>query len=85
MTAIALGLVVVSAVLWLAAPLIIRFYLLLSPGATGGPYNALATRLLRYFAPQGSSSSARRWPPPPCSNARRRFTARPPYPRSSTT
>jgi putative peptidoglycan lipid II flippase len=52
MTAIALALLVVSAILWLAAPAVIHFYLLLSPSSTGGAEKALATRLLRWFSPQ---------------------------------
>lgn len=52
MTAIAVFLVVVSALLWLAAPVVIHFYLLLSPSATGAQEKALATRLLRWFSPQ---------------------------------
>jgi putative peptidoglycan lipid II flippase len=52
MTAIAVALVGVSAILWLAAPLIIHFYLILSPSRTGGAERAVATSLLRYFAPQ---------------------------------
>ena len=52
MTAICAALVVVSAILWLAAPLVIHFYLLLSPKSTGGAERELATRLLRWFSPQ---------------------------------
>ncbi|HET6963890.1 MAG TPA: murein biosynthesis integral membrane protein MurJ [Acidimicrobiales bacterium] len=74
LTAISLALIGVSAFLYLAAPWVIRFYLVLSPGNTGGPEKALATRLLRYFSPQvfflGAivASTA-------LLNARRRFTA----------
>ncbi len=74
MTAIALALLVMSALLWLAAPAVIHFYLLLSPRSTGPAERALATRLLRYFAPQvfflgvTVASTA-------LLNARRRFTA----------
>lgn len=52
MTTIALALLVVSGILWLAAPAIIHFYLVLSPSSTGGAERALATRLLRWFSPQ---------------------------------
>lgn len=52
LTAIALSLLVVTGLLWLAAPLVIRFYLLLNHTSTGPAEKALATRLLRYFAPQ---------------------------------
>ncbi len=52
LTAIAIALVAVSALLWVAAPAVIHFYLLLSPKSTGAEESALATRLLRYFAPQ---------------------------------
>jgi putative peptidoglycan lipid II flippase len=52
MTAICAALVVVSAILWLAAPLVIHFYLLLSPKSTGVAERDLATRLLRWFSPQ---------------------------------
>jgi putative peptidoglycan lipid II flippase len=51
-TAIAAALVVMTALLWIAAPLVIHFYLLLNPKSTGGAERALATELLRYFAPQ---------------------------------
>ena len=51
-TAILAALVVITAVLWLLAPLIIHFYLLLNPASTGAAERALATRLLHYFAPQ---------------------------------
>ena len=74
LTAISVALVVVSALLYLAAPLVIRFYLVLTPGSTGGPEKALATRLLRYFAPQvfflGTTVASTA-----LLNARRRFTA----------
>lgn len=74
MTAISVALVGVSAVLWLAAPLIIHFYLILSPSSTGGAEKDLATRLLRYFAPQvfflGTTVATTA-----LLNARRRFTA----------
>ena len=74
MTAIAASLVVVSALLYLAAPAVIHFYLLLSPHSTGGPEKALATRLLRDFAPQvfflGTTVASTA-----LLNARRRFTA----------
>jgi putative peptidoglycan lipid II flippase len=73
-TAISLALLVVSALLYVAAPVVIRFYLLLSPSATGGAERALATRLLRDFAPQvfflGTTVATTA-----LLNARRRFTA----------
>ena len=73
-TAIALALVVVSGLLYVAAPYVIHFYLLLAPGSTGGAEKALATRLLRYFAPQvfclGATVASTA-----LLNARRRFTA----------
>jgi putative peptidoglycan lipid II flippase len=74
MTAITVALVGVSALLWLGAPLVIHFYLLLSPKSIGGPERELATRLLRDFAPQVLflgvivATTA-------LLNARRRFTA----------
>lgn len=52
MTAIAASLVVVSGVLWVIAPWIIRFYLVLNQASTNGAERALATSLLRDFAPQ---------------------------------
>lgn len=73
-TAIGIALVAISAALWLLAPYVIRFYLLLNHSSTGPSERALATRLLRYFAPQvfflGATvvSTA-------LLNARRRFTA----------
>ena len=74
LTTICLALVVITAVLYLAAPLIIRFYLLLTPGTTGGPEKGLATRLLRDFSPQvfflGATVATTA-----LLNARRRFTA----------
>ncbi len=51
-TAIVAALAVITALLWLLAPLIIHFYLLLNPATTGAAERALATRLLHYFAPQ---------------------------------
>jgi putative peptidoglycan lipid II flippase len=51
-TAIGVALVAISALLWLLAPYVIHFYLLLSPSSVGPPERALATSLLRYFAPQ---------------------------------
>lgn len=74
MTAIAASLVVVSGLLYVAAPAVIHFYLLLSPHTTGGAERALATRLLRDFAPQvfflGTTVASTA-----LLNARRRFTA----------
>ncbi len=52
MTSVTLALVVVSAVLWLIAPWVIRFYLILNTASVGGVERSLATSLLRYFAPQ---------------------------------
>ena len=73
-TAIAAALVVVSGLLYVAAPLVIHFYLLLSPHSTGAAEKALATRLLRDFAPQvfflGTTVASTA-----LLNARRRFTA----------
>jgi len=74
LTTVALALVVVSGLLYVAAPALIRFYLILSPHSTAPAEKALATRLLRYFAPQvfflgfTVASTA-------LLNARRRFTA----------
>jgi putative peptidoglycan lipid II flippase len=73
-TAIAVALIAVSALLWLAAPYVIHFYLLLSPQSTGPAERDLATRFLRYFAPQvfflGMTVATTA-----LLNARRRFTA----------
>ena len=52
MTAVSVSLVAISGLLWLLAPWLIRFYLLLYPSATSSPERPLATTLLRYFAPQ---------------------------------
>ncbi len=52
LTAISAGLVAASAALWVLAPYIIDFYLVLEHGRAAGAERALATRLLRYFAPQ---------------------------------
>ena len=74
LTTICVALVVVSGLLYVAAPLVIRFYLLLSPGSTGGAERELATRLLRDFSPQvfflGATVATTA-----LLNARRRFTA----------
>ncbi len=74
LTTISVALVAVSALLYLAAPLVIRFYLILSPTSTGAQEKALATQLLRYFAPQvfflGATVASTA-----LLNARRRFTA----------
>ncbi len=51
-TAIVAALAAITALLWLLAPLIIHFYLLLNPTSTGAAERALATKLLHYFAPQ---------------------------------
>jgi putative peptidoglycan lipid II flippase len=74
LTAITVALAAITALLWLLAPWVIDFYLLLNPASTGSAERALATRLLHYFAPQvfllGAIvvSTA-------LLNARRRFTA----------
>lgn len=52
LSSITVALAAVSALLWLLAPWIIRFYLLLNPASTGPAERALATRLLHFFAPQ---------------------------------
>lgn len=74
LTTICLALVVISGLLYVAAPLVIRFYLLMTPGATGGPEKGLATQLLRDFSPQvfflGATVATTA-----LLNARRRFTA----------
>jgi putative peptidoglycan lipid II flippase len=51
-TTIAVALAGVSVLLWLVAPWVIRFYLILNPSSTGPAEKALATTLLHYFAPQ---------------------------------
>ncbi len=51
-TAIVAALAAITAILWLLAPLVIHFYLLLNPAATGAAERALATRLLHFFALQ---------------------------------
>ncbi len=51
-TAITVALLVITGLLWLLAPWVIRFYLLLNPASTGSAERALATQLLHYFAPQ---------------------------------
>ena len=52
LSAITAALAVMSALLWALAPWVIRFYLVLAPRSTGHVERALATELLRYFAPQ---------------------------------
>lgn len=52
LTAISVALVAMSALLWLLAPYLIRFYLILNHSSTGADEKALATKLLHYFAPQ---------------------------------
>ncbi len=73
LTAITVALVAISALLYVGAPLVIRFYLVLSHGAASDAEKALATRLLRYFAPQvfflGATVASTA-----LLNARRRFT-----------
>ena len=51
-TAITAALAAITVVLWLLAPWIIRFYLILNSTSSGPPEKALATKLLHYFAPQ---------------------------------
>ena len=52
LTAVAATLAVISALLWILAPWIIHFYLLLNHQASGAAERELATRLLHFFAPQ---------------------------------
>lgn len=52
LSAITVALAVMSAALWLLAPWVIHFYLLLNPASTGAAERAVATRLLHFFAPQ---------------------------------
>lgn len=52
LTALSVGLVAASALLWVLAPYVIDFYLVLEHGSAAGAEKAIATRLLRYFAPQ---------------------------------
>jgi putative peptidoglycan lipid II flippase len=52
LSAITVALAAITAVLWLAAPWVIHFYLLLYPTSTAAAERALATRLLHYFVPQ---------------------------------
>ena len=52
LTVICVALAAISALLWLLAPWVIRFYLILNPASTGPAEKALATKLLHYFAPQ---------------------------------
>jgi putative peptidoglycan lipid II flippase len=52
MTAISVALIAMSAVLWVLAPWVIRFYLVLNHSSSGAAERALATRLLRWFSPQ---------------------------------
>ncbi len=51
-TAITAALAAMTVVLWLLAPWIIRFYLILNSTPSAPPEKALATKLLHYFAPQ---------------------------------
>ncbi len=51
-TAIAAALVVMTALLWLLAPFVIRFYLILNSTPSGPDEKVLATKLLHYFSPQ---------------------------------
>ncbi len=51
-SAITVALVFITGLLWLLAPWVIHFYLLLNPSTTGAAERALATQLLHYFAPQ---------------------------------
>jgi putative peptidoglycan lipid II flippase len=52
LTAVAVALVAMSGLLWLFAPWVIRFYLILNSSSTGPAERALATKLLHDFAPQ---------------------------------
>jgi putative peptidoglycan lipid II flippase len=52
LTAISLALAAMSLLLWVLAPYIIDFYLVLNHSSTGPDEKALATKLLHYFAPQ---------------------------------
>ncbi len=52
LTALSVGLVIASALLWILAPYVIDFYLVLEHGSAAAAEKAIATRLLRYFAPQ---------------------------------
>ena len=52
LSSITVALAVMSALLWLFAPWVIRFYLILNPASTGPAERAVATRLLHFFAPQ---------------------------------
>ncbi len=52
LTAITVALLAVSVLLWVIAPWIIRFYLILNTHSASGAEQSLATDLLRYFAPQ---------------------------------
>lgn len=74
LTAIGAALVAASALLWLVAPWVIRFYLLLNSSSTAPPERALATTLLRWFSPQvfflGATVASTA-----LLNARRRFAA----------
>jgi putative peptidoglycan lipid II flippase len=51
-TAITAALAAITVFLWLLAPWIIRFYLILNSTSSAPPEKALATKLLHYFAPQ---------------------------------
>jgi putative peptidoglycan lipid II flippase len=51
-TAITAALVVITALLWLLAPFVIRFYLILNSTPSGPDEKLLATKLLHYFSPQ---------------------------------
>jgi putative peptidoglycan lipid II flippase len=52
LTAISLALIGMSVLLWILAPYVIDFYLVLNHSSTGPDEKALATKLLHYFAPQ---------------------------------
>ena len=52
LTAVCAALAGISVLLWLLAPWVIRFYLILNPASTGPAEKALATKLLHFFAPQ---------------------------------
>ncbi|MHB1534440.1 MAG: murein biosynthesis integral membrane protein MurJ [Acidimicrobiales bacterium] len=52
LTAIVVALIAVSALLYVFAPLVLRFYLLLNHSHSAGPEQAIGTDLLHLFAPQ---------------------------------
>lgn len=74
LTAISTALVAATGLLWLLAPWVIRFYLILDHASTGPSEKTLATTFLRWFSPQvfflGTIVATTA-----LLNARRRFTA----------